>query len=155
MRHSNVLPVSEDVKLNETFGDDGSDGLTVIVVCGAVVSTVHVKDAALPSVLPAGSVARTSNVCEPSASPVYDCPLVQEANEPVSSLHSNVEPASVAVNEKLALVELVGLFGDVVIVVFGAPVSTAQLWVAGVASVVPAGSVARTSNVCEPSARPV
>ena len=37
----------------------------------------------------------------------------------------------------------------------GAPVSIVQVKLAGLASVLPAASVARTSNVCEPSARPV
>jgi translation elongation factor TU len=41
------------------------------------------------------------------------------------------------------------------IVVSGAIVSTVNVRVAGVASVFPAASVARTANVCEPCARPV
>jgi hypothetical protein len=50
----------------------GSLGWAVIEVFGAAVSTVQVKDAGDASVLPAASVARTSKVCEASASPVYD-----------------------------------------------------------------------------------
>jgi hypothetical protein len=46
----------------------GSSGPDSIVVSGATVSTVHANVAALPSVLPAGSVARTSKLCAPSAS---------------------------------------------------------------------------------------
>ena len=45
-------------------------GPLLIVVSGAIVSTVHVREAGDPSVLPAGSVARTWNVCEPCESPV-------------------------------------------------------------------------------------
>ena len=44
-----------------------------------------------------------------------------------SSEQLNVEPFFVEVKEKLALVELVGLVGSVVIVVSGATVSTVQL----------------------------
>jgi len=44
-------------------------GLDPIEVSGAVVSTVQVEDAALPSVFPAWSIARTSNLWLPSASP--------------------------------------------------------------------------------------
>ena len=42
-------------------------GPAVIVVSGGVVSTVKVRVAGVASVLPAGSVARTSKVCEPSS----------------------------------------------------------------------------------------
>ena len=38
--------------------------------------------------------------------------------------------------------------------VFGAVVSIVQVELAGVASTLPAWSIARTSKVCEPSARP-
>ena len=58
-------------------------------------------------------------------------------------------------NENDAPVALVGSLGCAVIVVFGAAVSTVQVKEAGVGSVLPAASVARTSKVCEPSARPV
>ena len=48
----------------------GFDGALVIVVLGAVVSTVHVEVAGVASTLPAASEARTEKVCEPSARPV-------------------------------------------------------------------------------------
>ena len=48
-----------------------------------------------------------------------------------------------------------GSFGWAVIVVFGAAVSIVQVKLAGVASVLPAASVARTWKVWEPSPRPV
>ena len=50
---------------------------------------------------------------------------------------------------------LVGPVGPDVIVVSGAVVSTVNVRVAGVASTLPAASIARTANVCSPAARPV
>ncbi len=51
-----------------------ADGPLVIVVSGGVVSvgatTVQLRLAGEASVLPAASVARTSNVCEPTATPL-------------------------------------------------------------------------------------
>ena len=41
------------------------------------------------------------------------------------------------------------------IVVFGAAVAIVNVRVAGVASTLPAASLARTENVCVPTARPV
>jgi hypothetical protein len=130
----------------------GSLGAAVMVVSGAAVSTVQVKVAGVASTLPAGSVARTLNVCEPLASPAYGFGLVQVVNPPLSSSHSKVEPGSLAVKEKLAEVLAVGSLGEAVMVVFGAPVSTVHVNVAALASVLPAGSVARTAKVWDPSA---
>ena len=45
------------------------DGPESIVVCGAVVSMLQVRDAGLGSGLPAVSTERTSNVRDPSARP--------------------------------------------------------------------------------------
>jgi hypothetical protein len=39
--HSKIEPASSDAKLKLTLGPDGSDGLSVIVVCAGVVSTVQ------------------------------------------------------------------------------------------------------------------
>jgi hypothetical protein len=47
-----------------------------------------------PSVLPAGSVARTANVCEPFARPEMACGDEQAVQLPASSRHSKVEPDS-------------------------------------------------------------
>ena len=67
----NVVPVLLDVKPNVALvALVGFAGAAVIAVSGAVVSTTHVKDAGLGSMFPAESMARTSNVCEPSESPV-------------------------------------------------------------------------------------
>ena len=63
-----------------------------------------------------------------------------------------MDPGSLAVNEKLAVVALVGVAGAKTIAVFGAVRSTTHVCVAGVESAFPTGSVARTSKACEPSA---
>jgi hypothetical protein len=75
MRHWNVEPLSDEEKpkVAESLVDV-PDGPELIVVSGAVVSgggtsTVQVRLAGEASVLPAASVARTSNVCEPFARP--------------------------------------------------------------------------------------
>jgi hypothetical protein len=74
--------------------------------------------------------------------------------------HSKVEPLSVDVNVKLAELDVEVPEGPPVMFVFGAVVSgggggtsTVQVRLAGVESRLPAASVARTSNVCDPFAR--
>ena len=57
--------------------------------------------------------------------------------------------------EKSAFAELLGLFGCAVIVVLGAAVSIVHVELAGLASVLPAPSEARTSKVWEPALRPL
>src|SRR5215207_2507114 len=69
-------------------------------------SMVQLPVAGEPSVLPAGSVALTSNACGPSDSPVYDLGDEQAAKPPPSSWHSKLEFASVEVNSNTASVEL-------------------------------------------------
>ena len=60
-------PGSEAEKPNEGLASlVMAEGPESIVVWGAVVSTVKVRDAGLASVFPTASVARTSNVWEPS-----------------------------------------------------------------------------------------
>ncbi len=114
---------------------------------GAVRSTVQAWVAGVGSRLPAASSARTSKVCGASVRPTYDFGLEQSAKAPPSSRHSKPGPASEAVNEKLAPVELDAAGGEDVIVVFAGVVSTVKMNEAGVASTLPATSVARTSNV--------
>ena len=71
IRHSNVEPPSVELKEKSApVALVGSLGGAVIVVFGALVSTAHVKDAGVGSVLAAASVARTWKVCEPSGRPV-------------------------------------------------------------------------------------
>src|SRR3954464_653772 len=72
--------------------------------------------------------------------------------------HWNVDPDSVDANAKLAELVVTVPLGPDEIDVFGAVVSavvTVQVREAGDASVLPTGAVARTSNVCEPSPRPL
>jgi hypothetical protein len=59
------------------------------------------------------------------------------------------------VKENEAVFEFVRAGGFAVMVVFGATASTVHVWVAGVASTFPAGSVARTRKVWDPPERPV
>jgi hypothetical protein len=105
--------------------------------------------------LPAGSIARTVNEWLPSGRAVYSFDEEQVSNAPASSLHSNVEPVSEEENSKVALVELESAGAPESIVVWGSVVSTVQVRLAPVGSWFPAGSVALTVNVCEPSGRPV
>jgi hypothetical protein len=107
------------------------------------------------SVLPAASVARTWNVCDAFESPVYACGLVQLAKAAPSSEHWKVLGVSDELNVKLALALVLGFAGLDVMFVSGAIESTTHVSDAGVASVFPAASVARTWKVCEPCARPV
>ena len=66
-RHSKLDPGSEEEKpktgLVSLVVPDGPES---IVVCGGVASMVQVRDAGVASVFPTASVARTSNVWEPS-----------------------------------------------------------------------------------------
>jgi hypothetical protein len=67
--HANVLD-SEAAETKVAVVDSTvPDGPDVIVVSGAVVSTVQVRCAELRSTFPARSRARTSNVYVPSVSP--------------------------------------------------------------------------------------
>ena len=88
MRHSNVAPGSE-VKLNAPVVElDTVGGAAVMVVSGALASTVHVRKAGEASTLPTASVARTFSVCEPSARPEKDSDAEHAAHAPASSWHS-------------------------------------------------------------------
>ena len=156
MRHSKVEPVS--VESNENVGVASfvvPAGPAVIVVSGGVVSTavstVKSREAGVGSVLPAVSVARTSKVWAPSVSAAVVCGEVQAANASLSMRHLKVEPVSVESKEKVGVLSLVVPVGPPVIVVFGGAVSTVKSREAGVGSVLPAVSVARTSKVWAPS----
>ena len=99
-RQANVEPVSDAVKVKLALPLVAvPEGPPLMVVSGAVVSgggtaTVHVRVAGDPSVLPAASVARTSKVCEPFASPEYALGEEQLPQLPASSRHANVDPVS-------------------------------------------------------------
>ena len=70
-----------------------------------------------------------------------------------SRLHWNVDPASLELKLKLGPVTFEGFAGADVIVVSGAVRSTVHVWLAGVPSVFPTGSVARTWNVWLPATK--
>src|ERR671915_595182 len=128
--HSKAEPDSLELKWNEALVlVVVAGGACEIVVCGAAVSTVIARLAGVASVLPAASVARTSNVCAPLASAAVVCGEVQAANAEVSTRHWNVAPASLE-NANVGVASDVRPFGPESIVVCGAVVSTVQLWLA-------------------------
>ena len=129
IRHSNVEPLSEELKLKlGVVSLEGSPGCVSIVVLGAVRSTLQVWDAGDESVFPAGSVARTSKVWLPSLrAGEMLCGLEQDVQLPPSIRHSKVEPLSEELKPKLGVVLLDGLAGLVSIVVLGAVRSTVQV----------------------------
>ena len=88
-----------------------------------LVSIIQVYDAGLGSLLPAVSIARTSNVCKPGGIPETVSGVTQVLYTPPSTRHSNIDPPSVDANVKVADVEFVALIGCVVIVVSGGVVS--------------------------------
>jgi hypothetical protein len=75
---------------------------------------------------------------------------VQALNAAPSSAHSNDAPTS-EVKLKSALLDELGLLGCALIVVSGAVASMTQVKDAGLVSVLPAASLARTVKLCEPS----
>jgi hypothetical protein len=92
-------------------------------------------------------------VCAPDDSVDVVNGDVQVVNAPVSTEHWNVEGVSLDENANVGVLTPVGPLGPDVIVVSGGVVSTVKALVAGVASVFPAASVARTESVYEPSRR--
>ena len=66
-------------------------------------STVHVYDAAVVEWLPAGSIAFTANVCEPSESAASVFGEEHAEYPPPSIEHSNVAVPSVDENEKFGV----------------------------------------------------
>jgi hypothetical protein len=93
--------------------------VSISVVCGEGFVTVHERTAGVGSTLPAGSVAFTWNECGAYDRLLYAFGEVQALKAALSSEQANVEPASVAVNAKLAEVEVTFPDGPDVIVVFG------------------------------------
>ena len=77
--------------------------------------------------MPAWSVARTWKVWLPAASAESVCGLVHALQPPPSIRHSNVDPGSVELKEKLGVVSLEGSAGVELIVVFGAVRSTVHV----------------------------
>ena len=132
----------------------GFEGAVSMVVLGGVVSTTQERVAGVGSTLPAASMALTPNVCELSLRLEYARGDVQAEYATPSRLHSNVDPASLEEKLTLAEVEFVAAGGADVIVVSGGTSSTTHAWLAGVGSVLPAVSVARTSNAWAPTESP-
>src|SRR4051812_48405330 len=112
---------------------------------------VQVKVAEVGSELPAASVANTSNRW---VTPRLSGPLEYgEAQGPKpfpSSWQLNVLPVSEAVKVKVALFAAETARGFCPSVVSGGIESTVQLAAAGVGSMFPTASVARTAKVCGP-----
>jgi hypothetical protein len=71
---------------------------------------------------------------------------------PPSIRHSNVVPASPAMNVKVGVAVFTAPVGPLLIVVSGTVASTVKVRVAGVGSGAPVTSTARISKVCAPSA---
>jgi len=125
-------------------------GLAVIVVSGAPPSTVQVRVAAALT-FPAASVARTVTVWLPSAradTAYEDKQVVARAPSREHAVVADSFTVNVTVPERLEVTPL----GPPVIVTTGAVVSTVHDQVAGLGSVFPDESVARTPNVCAPAA---
>ena len=80
--------------------------------------------AGLASMLPAASWARTWKVCGPAASGPSVVGELQAANVPPSTLHSKLEPGSLAENSNVGVESAVTPAGPASIVVCGAFVST-------------------------------
>lgn len=110
-------------------------------------STIQVRVAGVRSVLPAASMARTSSVHPPSSRHESTLGDTHGAQAPASSLHSNADAASEEENAKLDEADAVVPEGPEWIVVCGAAVSTVNVLVAGVGSVLPARSRARILSV--------
>ncbi len=126
-------------------------GPVLIVVFGAPVSTVKVREAGVGSWLPAASVARTSKVWEPSVR--FAVVKGEEQRREGGGVDAALEArAGLGRGEgEVGVVSFVKPPAATVpvIVVSGAVVSTVKFREAGVGSTLPAASVARTSKVWE------
>src|SRR5690606_10631952 len=104
--HSLRCP-SPTLKLNSTvaplvFLVATSSGRVMTGGGGGVVMIRHDHTAGEASTLPAWSMARTANVCEPSFKPLRVCGELQAVQAPASRRHSNRTPASSALKAKVA-----------------------------------------------------
>src|SRR5947208_11120155 len=121
----------------------------VSVPAGLLVSRCHVHVSGDGSVFPAASVARTSNVCALSASPLTEWGLAQGAQAPPSIRHSKLEPGSDELKVKLGVAAFDGSAGLPTIVVSGAVRSTSTLRMS--LDACPALSVATAASAWFPS----
>src|SRR5688572_4047664 len=153
MRHSNVDARSLEENLHVGVRSVVRPaGPRTIVVLGGVVSILKARAAGAGSALPAGSTARTSKPCAPSASAGVTNTGVQPVNGAPSRRHSNRAPASREAKAKRCTAARETPSGPAVIVVSGATVSTVIERLAGVASRLPAGSIATAWITWAPSA---
>ena len=125
----------------------------MIEVSGGAVSITQRRLAGVGSLFPAASVARTRNSCAPATRGPYSRGEVQGANAAASSEHSSRDPGSLPENAKLALWLLVGSAGPDSIAVSGGVTSIVHAYDAGLGSLFPAASVARTWKVWVPGSR--
>src|SRR5690242_5298386 len=112
---------------------------------GAVASTLKARVA--PPGFPAASTVRTRNVYGPSArgEDGVSVPLPEQGPKlgvPPSIEHSKARPGS-ELNVKVGVASLVSPDGPESILTTGGVVSTVQVTLAGVASILPARSIAR------------
>jgi len=126
-RHSNVDPVSVDVKLNAaSLLLTVPEGPSVMVVFGGVRSTLnaHVSGVSSWSV---PDTAATAKVCWPSSTVVMNGD-VQAANGFPSRLHTNVAPAGLDENVNRTAATLPTALGFSLRVVFGRAPDPASGW---------------------------
>ena len=157
--HSNVAPGWFASKVNVADVLSVSSAGNVRIVDSGAGVTRQLWTAGVGSTLPAASRAMTRSWCTPTARFVSWSGDAHALKDAPSSEHWKVEPVSFEENVIVALVLAVSGFGPLSIVVSGAVVSggawIVQLQLAAVPSWLPSPSVARTSNVWLPTARPV
>ena len=136
----------------------GLAGNVLMVVLGGVVSIVQVRVTVIPA--PMASLANTANDVAPSGKPValgeaVVTPIPLQDCVPPLKLQQIVD-ASEEVTVKFAalLATVLPCAGPVSMVTVGRMVSIVQKYVAGVASVLPAKSVAFARKVWPPSVKP-
>src|SRR4051812_17066434 len=113
--------------------------------------TTHETVAGDGSVLPAGSVAATENVCGPFPRPGKLLGVVHDGVTAPSSEHVKVEFVSLEVNANVPVALVEGFGGELVIAVSG---GTATTHVNDAGAPVSPSAVGVTVTVCVPSARP-
>ena len=115
---------------------------------------VKLRLAGVASMLPAVSIARTWKLCAPAASAGLTVRgEVQAAKAALSTLHWKLAVASGELKLNVGVVSFVGVgsTGPPVKAVFGGVRSTVKLRTAGLASMLPAVSIARTRMLCAPA----
>src|SRR5918999_2439156 len=138
-------------------------GTLAVMVVSAGPSTVHVKDTGVGSAFSAGSIARTSSVCEPGSRPANSAVFsggeahsLQSGPPTGSSAHSKLTPISGLAKRKTdATSALISAGGADAIDVSGAvSSSTVHIHSAATGSASRCSLSAVTENVCGPPAQP-